>query len=200
MGKCRSILKTVKIRFFLHLKRRLIFPVLALRKRLPGLIIGLVELETGRIGSTGSGVSQTRILLVDDSPVERMALAHYLRRAGYLVDEAGDGESAINQLKNREIDSILLDLQMPGMSGFDVLSYIQKHRRSLPVILLSGMPLDQIQQEMHELPTPELPPLFLKPVDLDQLMQVLELQLAGELPAAPSSAGDTTDPQTESTN
>jgi CheY-like chemotaxis protein len=138
-----------------------------------------------------TGASQTRILLVDDSPVERMAMAHYLRRAGYLVDEAGDGESAINQLKNREINSLLLDLQMPGMSGFDVLSYLQKHRRSLPVILLSGMPLDQIQQEMHDLPTRELPPLFLKPVDLDQLMQVLELQLAGELPSSPANEPET---------
>src|SRR5262245_45534389 len=109
----------------------------------------------------------TRLLLCDDSPVERMALAHYLRRAGYEVDEAGDGESAIAQLQNREVDAVLLDLQMPGMNGFDVLSYLQKHRRALPVILLSGMPLDQIQQEIHSLPTHELPPLFLKPVDLD---------------------------------
>jgi CheY-like chemotaxis protein len=126
-----------------------------------------------------------RLLLVDDSPVERMALAHYLRRQGYKVDEAGDGESALDYLKNKEVNAVLLDLQMPGsMDGFDVLKYLQKHRRALPVILLSGMPLDQIQQEMHGLPTRELPPLFLKPIDLDQLLQILEMQLEGELPSA----------------
>jgi CheY-like chemotaxis protein len=125
---------------------------------------------------------QSRILLCDDSPVERMALAHYLRRQGYSVDESGDGESAIEQIKNIEYDAMLLDLQMPGVDGFDVLSYLQKHRRGLPVVLLSGMPLDQIQQQMHGLPSRELPPLFLKPVDLDQLLQVLELQLEGEMP------------------
>lgn len=140
-------------------------------------------------GTIPSPNSMTRILLVDDSPVERMALAHYLRRYGYQVDEAGDGESAIDQLKNREVNSVLLDLQMPGINGFDVLTYLQKHRRSLPVILLSGMPLDQIQQEMHGLPSKELPPLFLKPIDLDQLLQVLELQLAGELPTAEDQPG-----------
>jgi len=130
-----------------------------------------------------------RLLLCDDSPVERMALGHYLRRAGFHVDEAGDGESAISQLQNSEVDAVLLDLQMPGMSGFEVLAYLQKHRKALPVILLSGMPLDQIQQEIHGLPTRELPPLFLKPIDLDQLLQVLDLQLRGELPdvEAPSS-------------
>jgi CheY-like chemotaxis protein len=131
-----------------------------------------------------------RLLLCDDSPVERMALGHYLRRSGYEVDEAGDGETAISQLQNREVDAILLDLQMPGMNGFDVLSYLQKHRKGLPVILLSGMPLDQIQQEIHGLPSRELPPLFLKPIDLDQLMQVLDLQLRGELPAPDAAEQD----------
>jgi len=122
------------------------------------------------------------ILLVDDSPVERLALAHFLRRAGYKVDEVGDGQSAIEHLKNREVDVLLLDLQMPEVDGFDVLNYLRKHRRGLPVILLSGMPVDLIQLKMHGLSEPELPPLFLKPVDLDQLLQVLDLQLAGELP------------------
>src|SRR5947207_13143553 len=140
----------------------------------------------------GTGVGRgPRILLCDDSPVERMALAHYLRRAGYEVDEAGDGETAISQLQNREVDAVLLDLQMPGVSGFEVLGYLQKHRRALPVILLSGMPLDQIQQEIHGLPSRELPPLFLKPIDLDQLTQLLELQLRGEMPTSDTS--DTSD-------
>jgi CheY-like chemotaxis protein len=127
------------------------------------------------------GDHRARILLADDSPVERLALGHYLRRAGYEVDEAEDGKSTLSHLQNREIDLLLLDLQMPGMSGFEVLSYLQKHRRGLPVILLSGMPVDQIQLNMHNLPTQELPTLFLKPVDLDQLMHVLKLQLSGAM-------------------
>ena len=130
-------------------------------------------------------LSAARLLLCDDSPVERMALAHFLRSTGYSVDEAADGESAILHLKHRSVDLLLLDLHMPEVSGFDVLTYLQKHRPGLPVILLSGMPLDEIQHEMHALPTPELPPLFIKPVDPDQLVQVVELQLSGELPEVP---------------
>ena len=125
---------------------------------------------------------QFRILLVDDSPVERLGLGHYLRRSGYTVDEAADGKSALEHLKNRESDLILLDLQMPGMSGFEVLSYLQKHRRGLPVILMSGMPPDEIQLQIHGLPSRELPTLFLKPIDLDQLIHVVELQLSGQMP------------------
>jgi len=123
-----------------------------------------------------------RILLCDDSPVERLALAHFLRHHDFEVDEAEDGEAAIQHLKHREVDLILLDLQMPVVDGFDVLCYIQEHRRSLPVILLSGMPVDAIQHKMHVLPTQELPPLMLKPVDPEQLLSIVDLQLSGQLP------------------
>src|SRR3954451_4654732 len=126
--------------------------------------------------------SQPRLLLVDDSPVERLALAHFLRRSGYTVDEAADGEAAILHVKHRPVDAVLLDLNMPDVDGFDVLRYLQQHRRALPVILLSGMSLDRIQHKIKALPTPELPPLLIKPIDPDQLLTILELQLSGQLP------------------
>jgi CheY-like chemotaxis protein len=132
----------------------------------------------------------TRLLLCDDAPVERLALAHLLRREGFEVDEAADGESAIEQLKHRQVDAVLLDLHMPDTDGFGVLSYLQEHRRSLPVILLSGMPLDSIQHKIHRLPDRALPPLLLKPIDPDQLLGILELQLSGKLPAAGAEAED----------
>jgi DNA-binding response OmpR family regulator len=125
-----------------------------------------------------------RILLADDSQFERSALAQYLRRMGYEVSEASDGKATIEHLQTHEVDGLLLDLNMPAVDGFDVLGYLQKHRKALPVILLSGMPLDQIQQHIHGLPAQELPPLMLKPIDVDQLMEVMELQLRGDLPRA----------------
>jgi len=127
----------------------------------------------------------TRILLCDDSPIERLGLAHFLRLAGYQVDEASDGQSCLHHLKHRPVDLMLLDLQMPDVDGFDVLSYVQQHRPGLPVVLLSGMPLDQIQHKMQHLPQRELPPLFIKPVNVDQLMDMLELQLSGDMPQSP---------------
>jgi len=122
------------------------------------------------------------ILLCEDSPPERMALAHLLRDAGYDVDEADNGEVAISHLQERPVDLVLLDLQMPRLDGFAVLGYMQQHRRALPVVLLSGLPPDKIQHKMHVLPTRELPPLLIKPVDPQQLLSIIELQLNGQLP------------------
>jgi CheY-like chemotaxis protein len=145
-----------------------------------GVKLGSMEAEPA--ASAPSPSTSARVLVADDSTIERVALAQYLRRLGYEVSEAGDGKATLNYLKNHEIDALLLDLNMPVVDGFDVLGYLQQHRRALPVVLLSGMPPDQIQQQIHDLPEPELPPLMLKPVDLDQLVEVLELQLRGELP------------------
>ena len=63
-----------------------------------------------------------------------MYLSASLRRAGYSVDEAEDGRSALSHLQTREVDLLLLDLQLPGMSGFEILGYLQKHRRGLPAL------------------------------------------------------------------
>ena len=129
-----------------------------------------------------SSLRISRLLICDDSPVERLALAHLLRQTGFDVDEAGDGKTGLEQLTHRPVDLLLLDLNMPDVDGFGVLSYIQEHRPGLPVILLSGMPVDQIQHKMKRLRTPELPPLLLKPVDPQQLLQMIDLQLSGDLP------------------
>ncbi len=138
-------------------------------------------------------LSTPRILLADDSPIERLALAHYLRGNGYEVDEAADGDAAILQLKHRQIDLMLLDLNMPDVDGFEVLKYVQEHRRALPIILLSGMPAHKIQHKMNRLPTRELPPLLIKPIDPEQLLGIVELQLSGQLPTHGSSEGSADD-------
>lgn len=123
-----------------------------------------------------------RLLMCDDSPTERTSLAQILRRQGYEVDEAADGAAALLLLKTRPYDLLLLDLQMPGVDGFDVLAHVQRHHPDLPVVVLSGLPPDDIGDGLHRLPHHELPPLLLKPLDLRQLFQVIELKLAGELP------------------
>lgn len=126
-----------------------------------------------------------RLLVCDDSPLERLALSHFLRGREYSVDEAADGESAVQLLQLRQLDLLVLDLQMPGKDGFYVLTYVQKHRPGLPVILLSGMPIEDIEDKIHLLPSRELPPLLLKPVDAIQLLELIDMELAGELPQMP---------------
>ena len=94
-----------------------------------------------------------------------------------------DGEAAILFLKQKLPDLLLLDLQMPGTDGFGVLNYLQKTNKDFPVILLSGLPPDQIQKSIKRLSNRDLPPLLLKPVDPNQLLNIVAMRLTGELPS-----------------
>ena len=81
------------------------------------------------------------ILVVDDSRLLRTSLADELQRAGYAVVLAATGEEALEVLAKQSVDSVLLDLKLPGISGFEVCQAIRARRdlAGLPVILLTGL-------------------------------------------------------------
>jgi DNA-binding NarL/FixJ family response regulator len=82
-----------------------------------------------------------RLLICDDHPPIRMAVGHIARELSPGIDilEAGDGAEALALLEQHsDIELILLDLHMPGMSGFDLLSELKHRAPSLPVVVLSS--------------------------------------------------------------
>jgi DNA-binding NtrC family response regulator len=81
----------------------------------------------------------TLILVVDDVPAMAEQYAYDLRRiAGYEVIVAGDGRQALERLGGEAVDCILLDLEMPGMDGFEVLRALQHRGSEVPVIVYTG--------------------------------------------------------------
>ena len=65
------------------------------------------------------------ILLVDDNPQNLQVLANLLQEEKYGIEFAVNGEAALDWLKNRQFDLVLLDINMPGMNGFDVCKKIR---------------------------------------------------------------------------
>lgn len=126
------------------------------------------------------------ILVADDEPGARDALVAVLHRFGYRTATAADGREAVERLKESQIDALVLDLQMPMHNGFETLHYVREHRRGLPTVLLTGLPPDEIQATMNSTDTANLPPLFEKPCDVDQLLDVLDMLLSGDLPTTVS--------------
>lgn len=84
-----------------------------------------------------SAVPNERILVVDDEAGIRELVGSYLRNEGFDVDEAVDGEDAVERFRRREPDLVVLDLRLPGIGGFDVLREIRK-RSSVYVIILTA--------------------------------------------------------------
>jgi putative two-component system response regulator len=86
-------------------------------------------------------IASTRILVVDDSEQVRGILRRLLTPFGYDVLEFGTGKSALQYMEFEQADLVLLDLDLPDMSGHSVLQEIRANRatRLLPVIILTGL-------------------------------------------------------------
>jgi two-component system, cell cycle response regulator len=82
-----------------------------------------------------------RILVVDDEPLNRRLLEAMLLGEGFDMVEAADGPRALAALADRSIDLVLLDVMMPGMSGFDVCQRIRGELglASLPVVFVTAL-------------------------------------------------------------
>lgn len=79
------------------------------------------------------------VLVVDDSPTDSHLLSEMLKKNGFSVSTATSGEDAIVKAKQTKPDLILMDIVMPGMSGFEATRAITKNPEtaSIPVIVCS---------------------------------------------------------------
>ena len=94
-------------------------------------------------------MEQNRILIVDDDPNIREVLSVLLGSEGYSVDQAEDGEEALKKVdKDKNIDLVILDIMMPGMSGVEVCAYIRK-KSPVPVLFLTAKSQDQDKVEAY---------------------------------------------------
>ena len=94
-----------------------------------------------------------KVLIVDDSDINREILTAILKNQ-YEIIEAASGEQCIEKIKSsgEDISLVLLDLIMPGMSGFDVLNYLNDNRLigKIPVITITGDESDNSVREAYE--------------------------------------------------
>lgn len=109
-----------------------------------------------------------RILVVDDDPGIRGVLERFLSERNYRVATAVDGGEAMETLRNDPPDVVLLDLQMPKLSGLDVLRRIQTEGIEVATIALSGHPAGEeyLGPDSLKLGATEF---IVKPFDLEDL-------------------------------
>lgn len=88
-----------------------------------------------------AAVQPSRILVVDDNASNRDLLSRRLQRQGHTVFQAEDGASALTLVEKEALDLVLLDLMMPGISGYDVLTLLKRNPRTrdIPIIMISAL-------------------------------------------------------------
>lgn len=116
-----------------------------------------------------------RVLIVDDEPNARRVLAIGLRVEGFDVDEASDGNVALERLAVRTADVCFVDLMMPNMNGLELARQLRCHHPAVRVVLTSAYHLSERQLERAGLGPVAFVP---KPFDLDALAQFLRAKVA----------------------
>ena len=122
-------------------------------------------------------VAGARLLLVEDNPVNQQIATELLESAGVMVSVAGGGREAVELLLERvpplEVDGVVMDLQMPGMDGFEATARIlaDPRWRALPIIGLSAHASAEVREHCLEAGMKEQ---LTKPIDPGRLFTVIE--------------------------
>jgi len=92
------------------------------------------------MGQDQERAGSIQVLVVDDERPTRLLLEKELPRAGYAVTSAESGEGALDQVRTKDFDVILLDLKMPGIGGMEALRRIRESGAEAEVVILTGHP------------------------------------------------------------
>ena len=127
------------------------------------------------------------ILVVDDDRLVLATLAHGLAQAGYDVIDADNGDDAILLAREHRPDLALLDIRMQGKSGFDVAAYL-RDAGQLPFMFLSAFSDEQTVAQVQALGAVAY---LVKPLDIAQILPVVEAALAAGRARAPEAPPST---------
>lgn len=116
-------------------------------------------------------MNESSVLLVDDEEEFVKTLAARLEIRGLKVDVAYSGEAAIEKVKDRSFDAILLDLAMPGMDGIETLRRLRELNPDSQVVLLTGRATVKGAIQAMRLGALDL---LEKPVDIEVLVEKIE--------------------------
>jgi len=118
----------------------------------------------------------SRILVVDDDQTIVNAFAEVLSELGHEVIVAPDAEQAFQELNTRDVDLVILDICLPGMSGLEALKQIKADRRKLPVIVMTGRGTMETAIEATKLGAFEY---HLKPLEPEEILLSVRKALDG---------------------
>ncbi len=133
------------------------------------------------------------ILVVDDDALMRRSLAVSLGQTGYIVETAANGENAVQSVRRKAPDLVLLDVGLPGMDGMETLRALRRDDPNLAVIFVTGR-----RRELDEIVGLEMgaDDYITKPFDMDVLLAHIKAvmrraqTLATQSPKRPISVGD----------
>ena len=121
---------------------------------------------------------KSKVLLVDDDPAVRDAVANVLMGEGYDVVAAANGVEAIELAQQSSMDLVLLDLNMPKKNGWDTFEILSRRKPWVPFIVITARP-----NQLFSALAAGVGALMEKPLEFDRLLQTMRDLLAEPMDA-----------------
>jgi two-component system cell cycle response regulator DivK len=83
-------------------------------------------------------LGMTKVLVVEDNPLNMELVVEILNAHGFMVDEAIDGENALKKMETEYYDLVLMDIELPGLDGVEITKLIKEKYKKVPVIALTS--------------------------------------------------------------
>jgi CheY-like chemotaxis protein len=139
--------------------------------------------------------NRARILLAEDNAVNQTLAVRLLEKRGYAVFVVGDGQAAVAAFEKNTFDLILMDIQMPGMDGFEATSEIrEKEKRNGGHIPIVAMTAHALKGDQERCVAAGMDGYVSKPIRTSELFSAIESLLANKSAARAGEAADLPDP------
>lgn len=110
------------------------------------------------------------LLVTDDDSAFRQVVCEGLRRRGFRVTEASDGQEAIDVISHSKVHVALVDVHMPRVTGLEVIRHLHQHPQSPPCVLMSAKMDDEIRREAERMCAYQV---LSKPIRMVQLTDII---------------------------
>src|SRR5690606_20163641 len=111
------------------------------------------------------------VLIVEDNKPVSLVLSRVTEEAGHSWFIAADGEVALRMYQQRDIDMMIVDVELPGIDGFQVAREVRNQAAQLPIIIISGNQGEAWQQQALDAGANEFLPKPVRPSALQQLLE-----------------------------
>jgi len=116
-----------------------------------------------------------KILIVDDNRINQVVTKRILEKKDFDCEVAGDGHTAIERVKTGSFDLVLMDVNMPGISGLEASKEIRNFNKNIPILALTAVEVEEIREEIQGA---GMSGFIIKPYDVQQFYQIIYKNLS----------------------
>ncbi|MES9854054.1 MAG: ATP-binding protein [Candidatus Thiodiazotropha sp. L084R] len=145
-------------------------------KHYPDIIRKIEHAKTPRV--TPKEWRQFHVLVVDDNEINRMLLCAFLAKLGNPFEQASSGYEALKKIRHGKFDVVLMDIQMPGISGIDVANRLQAESASMPILI--AVTAHAFPEQHQTILEAGFSDLVTKPIGMEDLVETLTYAYRGD--------------------